>query len=153
MLVQPKTKGPAFECEDWSPFDACSCLREMQSKYALSSTCQARLTTVNGTIRCSRVPGGPGSGPLKSRVTRWRVRVRPPEFGGYPFVAGTRRVAPLTYTYARCLHDEGDDFIRRFKGSLLIINGPHGPFFFFSRFAEFFAEARTKCGGSYYHVS
>ena len=29
------------------------------------------------------------------RVTRWRVRVRPPEIGGYPFVAGTRRVAPV----------------------------------------------------------
>ena len=76
------------------PFDACSSLNEIQSKYALSSTCQARLS-VNGTICCpgTRVPGGPGSGPLKSRVTQWRVRVRPPEFGGYPFVAGTLRVA------------------------------------------------------------
>ena len=78
------------------PFDSCSCLREIQSKYAISSICQARLTTVNGT----RVPGGPGSGPLKSGVTRWRVRVQPPEFGGYPFVAGTRRVAPLHYSTA-----------------------------------------------------
>ena len=29
--------------------------------------------------------------------TRWRVRVRPPQFDGYPFVAGTRRAAPLLY--------------------------------------------------------
>ena len=84
MLVQPKTKGPAFECEDWSPFDACSCLREMQSKYALSYTCQARLTTVNGTISCpgTRVRGEPGFGPLKSRVTRWRVQVQPQNLAG-----------------------------------------------------------------------
>ena len=79
------------------PFDTCISLRQMQSKYALASTCQARLTNVNGTIYCpgTRAPGGPGSGPLKSRVTRWQVRVRSPKFGGYPFVAGTRWVAPL----------------------------------------------------------
>ena len=55
------------------PFDACSSLSEMQSKYALSSTCQARLTTVNGTTCC---PGGyPG--------TRW-TRFQSPETPGYP---------------------------------------------------------------------
>ena len=73
----------------------------MRWKYALSSTRQARLTTVNGTVCCpgTRVPAGhgsgSGSGSLSSRVTRWRVRVRPPELGGYPFVAGTGRVALL----------------------------------------------------------
>ena len=45
----------------------------------------------------TRVLGGPGSGLLTSRVTRWRVRVRPPEFGGYPLVASTRRMVPLMY--------------------------------------------------------
>ena len=52
----------------------------MQSKYAVAPTRQARLTAVNGTICC---PG-----------PRWRVRLRPPDFGGYPFVARTRRAAP-----------------------------------------------------------
>ena len=47
-------------------------------------------------------PGGPSSGPLKSRVARWRVRVRPPEFGGYPLVAGTRRLAPLLVSCTVC---------------------------------------------------
>ena len=36
----------------------------------------------------TRVSGGPGSGPLKSRVTRRRARVRPPEFGGVPVRGG-----------------------------------------------------------------
>ena len=81
------------------PFDSCSSLSEMQSKHAVSSTCQAALTSVNGTMRCpgTRAPGGPSSSPLKCRVTRWRVKVRPQEFGGCPFVAGTRRVAPLQH--------------------------------------------------------
>ena len=102
MLIQSETEGGSrVRMKRLVPFDACNSLSEMQSKYALSSTCQARLTTVNGTIRCSRVPGGPGSGPLKSRVTRWRVRVRPPEFGGCPFVAGPRRVALLAQMHMR----------------------------------------------------
>ena len=70
--TQPKTKGGScvrMSCVKMVPFDACSSLSEMQSKYALSSTCQACLTTANGTIRC---PG-----------TRW-TRFRSPEKPGYP---------------------------------------------------------------------
>ena len=81
-----RREDPALECKDWYCLTlACSCLHQMQSKFALSSTCQARATTINGTICCSgtRVPVGPGSGTLKSRVTWWRVRARPPESGAY----------------------------------------------------------------------
>ena len=101
MLNQSKTEGGScVRMRRLVPFDDCSSLRQMQSKYALSSTRQVHMTTVNGTIcwPSTRVPGGPGSGPLNSRATRWRVRVRPPDFGGYPFVASTRRVVPLHVT-------------------------------------------------------
>ena len=73
--------------------------------------------------RGTRLPGGPGSGPLKSRVTRWRVRVRPPEFGGYPFAAGTgtRRVAPRYHTLRNPFH-----LYRLWRSQTLILrsNGP-----------------------------
>ena len=70
-------------------FVVCSFLSEMQSKYALSSTCQVRLTTVNGTICCPgtrwtrfrspKKPIYPLASPIPtSRI--WRVPVR----GGYP---------------------------------------------------------------------
>ena len=70
MLIKSKTEGGAcVRMQRLVPFDSCSSLSEMQSKYALSSTCQACLTTANGTIRC---PG-----------TRW-TRFRSPEKPGYP---------------------------------------------------------------------
>ena len=108
MLILSKTEGGScVRMQRLVPLYACSSFSEMQSKCALSSTCEARLTTVNRTIYCpgTRAPGGPGSSPLKSRVTRWLVRVRPPEFGGYPFVAGTRRVAYVHSSMCKCYDD------------------------------------------------
>ena len=72
----------------------------MQSKSAPSSNCQARLTTVNGIIRCpgTRVLGEHGCDALKSRVIGWRVRIRPAELSGQPLVPGTYRMAPLDRT-------------------------------------------------------
>ena len=62
MLIEYKTEGGS--CVGMLrrvPFDASSSLNEMQSKYALSSACQAHLTTVSGTICCpgTRVPEYP----------------------------------------------------------------------------------------------
>ena len=54
MIIQSKTEGGScVRMQRLVLFDACSSLCQMQSKYALSSTCQARLTTVNGTVCCS----------------------------------------------------------------------------------------------------
>ena len=44
IIIQPKTEGGScVKMHSLVPFDACNSLSEVQSKYALSSTCQARL--------------------------------------------------------------------------------------------------------------
>ena len=80
------------------PFDPCGSLPnaiELRPIIHLSGP-------LDGRKRDHTLSGYPGtrwtgSGPLKIWVTGWRVRARPPEFGGYPFVAGTRRVSPLPW--------------------------------------------------------
>ena len=94
VLLQPETEGGCrVRMQRLVPFDACSSLSEMQSKHALSSTCQARLTTVYGTI-CFRVPEYPS--------TRW-TRLRSPEKPGYPVASpsSTSRIwrVPLGMMY------------------------------------------------------
>ena len=78
MLIQPKMKGAScVRMKRLVPFGAFSYLVEMQSKYALSSTCMSR--PLDGRIRDDiyviRVLGYPG--------TQW-TRFRSPEMPGYP---------------------------------------------------------------------
>ena len=80
MLLQPKTEGGSRVRMQRLvvPFDACSSQRkaiEVRPIIYLSSPLDDRK-------RDHMLPG-------------WRVRVRPPEFGGYPSVTGTRCVALL----------------------------------------------------------
>lgn len=89
-----KTKEPSLvslQCQ--IPCDAYTSISDRSSKCALASTCQAHSRTAYGMVYSpgTRVTGGPG---LNNRATQSRVRVRPPDFGGYPFVAGNPRVAP-----------------------------------------------------------
>ena len=107
MIVQSKTKGGScVRMQRLVPFDADSSLSEVQSKNHLSCTCQARLTTVNGTISC-QVPGCPGT-----RWTRFRSSNKPgypvlsPKFGGVPVRGGypaggtpTLQQVPRSYSY------------------------------------------------------